>query len=124
MRTPRFTSENEGLAIVFGAPDACAEDRGGAASGKPPHRSVRRHSVSDSKGWEKRPSFARLAKDAAQGKLDIVASWSIDRIGRRIGHLVEFMDELRHQGVGIYLHQQQVDSGSRLLADGWCICRV
>jgi DNA invertase Pin-like site-specific DNA recombinase len=42
----------------------------------------------------------------------MVAAWSIDRIGRSLGHLVEFMDELRQQGVGIYLHQQQVDTSS------------
>lgn len=70
------------------------------------------HGISGAKGREKRPGFARLAKDAEQGKLDIVAAWSIDRIGRSISHLVAFMDELCHQGVDIYLHQQQVDSGT------------
>ena len=70
------------------------------------------HGISGSKGRDKRPQFDQLAKDAAQGKLDIVAAWSIDRIGRSLGHLVEFMDELRQQGVGIYLHQQQVDTNT------------
>jgi DNA invertase Pin-like site-specific DNA recombinase len=70
------------------------------------------HGISGSKGREKRPGFARLAKDAAQGRLDIVVSWSIDRIGSSIRHLVAFMDELLQHGVGIYLHQQQVDSGT------------
>jgi DNA invertase Pin-like site-specific DNA recombinase len=42
----------------------------------------------------------------------LVAAWSIDRIGRSLGHLVEFMDELREQGVGIYLHQQQVGTST------------
>jgi DNA invertase Pin-like site-specific DNA recombinase len=68
--------------------------------------------ISGSKGREQRPAFDRLARDAAQGKLDIVAAWSIDRIGRSLGHLVEFMDELRGQGVGLYLHQQQVDTST------------
>jgi len=70
------------------------------------------HGISGSKGRLSRPAFDKLAKDAAHGKLDIVAAWSIDRIGRSLGHLVEFMDELRQQGVGIYLHQQQVDTAS------------
>lgn len=70
------------------------------------------HGTSGGKGHEKRPAFERLAKDASQGKIDVVVSWSIDRIGRSIGHLVEFMDDLRQQGVDIYLHQQQVDSGT------------
>jgi DNA invertase Pin-like site-specific DNA recombinase len=70
------------------------------------------HGISGSKGRDGRPAFDHLAKDAAQGKLDLVAAWSIDRIGRSLGHLVEFMDELRQQGVGIYLHQQQVDTST------------
>jgi DNA invertase Pin-like site-specific DNA recombinase len=70
------------------------------------------HGISGSKGRDKRPQFDQLAKDATQGKLDLVAAWSIDRIGRSLGHLVEFMDELRQQGVGIYLHQQQVDTST------------
>jgi DNA invertase Pin-like site-specific DNA recombinase len=70
------------------------------------------HGISGAKGRDKRPEFDRLSKDAGHGKLDLVAAWSIDRIGRSLGHLVEFMDELRQQGVGIYLHQQQVDTSS------------
>jgi len=70
------------------------------------------HGISGTKGRDKRPAFDKLATDAAQGKLDLVAAWSIDRIGRSLGHLVEFMDELRQQNVGIYLHQQQVDTST------------
>jgi len=70
------------------------------------------HGISGAKGRDKRPAFDRMARDSAQGKLDIVAAWSIDRIGRSLQHLVAFMDELRQQGVGIYLHQQQVDTGT------------
>lgn len=70
------------------------------------------HGISGSKGRDKRPQFDQLAKDAAQGRLDLVAAWSIDRVGRSLGHLVEFMDELRAQNVGLYLHQQQVDTST------------
>jgi DNA invertase Pin-like site-specific DNA recombinase len=59
-----------------------------------------------------RLSIDALAPDASHGKLDLVAAWSIDRVGRSLSHLVEFMDELRQQGVGIYLHQQQVDTST------------
>lgn len=68
--------------------------------------------VSGAKGRDKRPAFDRLCKDACAGKLDIIAAWSIDRIGRSLGHLVEFMDELRAQNVGLYLHQQQLDTST------------
>jgi DNA invertase Pin-like site-specific DNA recombinase len=67
---------------------------------------------SGAKGRDKRPGFAKLCKDAAQGKLDLVAAWSIDRIGRSLSHLVEFMDELRQQSVALYLHTQGMDSST------------
>ncbi len=70
------------------------------------------HGISGTKGRDKRPAFDKLAKDAAQGKLDLVAAWSIDRIGRSLGHLVEFMAELHQQNVGLHLHQQQVDTST------------
>jgi len=70
------------------------------------------HGVSGSKGRDKRPAFKRLTKDCAAGKLDMVAAWSIDRIGRSLGHLVEFMEELKQQGVGLYLDKQNVDSST------------
>jgi len=68
------------------------------------------HGISGAKGRDKRPEFDRLATDAAQGRLDLVAAWSIDRIGRSLTNLVTFMGELRSQRVGLYLHQQQVDT--------------
>jgi DNA invertase Pin-like site-specific DNA recombinase len=67
---------------------------------------------SGSKGRDQRPAFKNLTKDAAAGKLDMVAAWSIDRVGRSLQHLVEFMEELKQQGVGLYLHQQNVDSST------------
>ncbi len=70
------------------------------------------HGISGSKGRDERPAFKKLTKDAAAGKLDMVAAWSIDRVGRSLQHLVEFMEELKHQGVGLYLHQQNVDSST------------
>ncbi len=70
------------------------------------------HGVSGSKGREDRPAFKQLAKDASGGKIDMVAAWSIDRIGRSLQHLVEFMEELKQQGCGLYLHQQNVDSST------------
>jgi DNA invertase Pin-like site-specific DNA recombinase len=70
------------------------------------------HGISGAKGRDKRPAFNSLAKAAAHGKLDMVAAWSIDRLGRNLGHLVQFTDELRQQGVELYLHQQNVDTST------------
>src|ERR1700694_3976250 len=55
------------------------------------------HGISGSKGRDERPAFKKLTKDAAAGKLDMVAAWSIDRVGRSLQRLVEFMEELKQQ---------------------------
>lgn len=68
--------------------------------------------ISGSKGRDKRPGLDKLCKDASRGKLDMVLAWSIDRLGRSLHHVVTFMAELGEQGVGLYLHQQNVDSST------------
>ena len=68
--------------------------------------------ISGSKGRDKRPAFDQLHKDCARGKLDLVAAWSIDRLGRSLHHVVTFMAEVNELGVGLYLHQQAVDSST------------
>jgi DNA invertase Pin-like site-specific DNA recombinase len=70
------------------------------------------HGISGSKGRDKRPAFDKLSKDAARGKLDLIAAWSIDRLGRSLLHVVTFMAELGELGVGLYLHQQAIDSST------------
>jgi DNA invertase Pin-like site-specific DNA recombinase len=70
------------------------------------------HGISGSKGRDKRPAFDKLCKDATSGKLDIVAAWSIDRLGRSLQHVVTFLNELQAMNVDLYLHQQSVDSST------------
>jgi DNA invertase Pin-like site-specific DNA recombinase len=59
---------------------------------------------------DKRPALDRLRKDAAQGRLDVVAAWSVDRLGRSLPHVVALLNDLNEQRIAVYLHQQQVDS--------------
>jgi DNA invertase Pin-like site-specific DNA recombinase len=70
------------------------------------------HGVSGAKGRDKRPGFDRMCKDAAQGKLDVIAAWAIDRVGRSLSDVATFMSELTAQKVALYLHQQNVDGTS------------
>jgi DNA invertase Pin-like site-specific DNA recombinase len=70
------------------------------------------HGISGSKGRDKRPAFDKLCKDATSGKLDLVAAWSIDRLGRSLQHVVTFLNELSAMNVDLYLHQQSVDSST------------
>jgi DNA invertase Pin-like site-specific DNA recombinase len=68
--------------------------------------------VSGSKGREQRPQFDRLCKDAIAGKLDLVAAWSVDRLGRSVLHLAQLVADLNAAGVGLYLHKQSIDSST------------
>jgi DNA invertase Pin-like site-specific DNA recombinase len=44
------------------------------------------------------------------GGVDRVLLWSIDRIGRSLVDLVGFLEACRAGGVGLYLHEQGVDT--------------
>lgn len=70
------------------------------------------HGISGAKGREKRPALDRLCKDATRGRFDIVAAWAIDRLGRSLSHLSSLLEELQQLGVGVYLHQQAIDSST------------
>ncbi len=43
---------------------------------------------------------------------DIVAAWSVDRLGRSLQHLVSFLEELKAADVGLYLHKQGLDTST------------
>jgi DNA invertase Pin-like site-specific DNA recombinase len=69
---------------------------------------------------DRRPGLNRLRRDAMHGKLDVVAAWSVDRLGRSVAHVVSLLHDLTEQKVAVYLHQQQVDgttsAGKAMLA--------
>jgi DNA invertase Pin-like site-specific DNA recombinase len=66
--------------------------------------------VSGAKGRDKRPEFDRLLKDAVRREFDVIMTWSVDRLGRSLQHLVEFLGEIHAKGVDLYCHQQGVDT--------------
>src|SRR5438270_7165422 len=68
--------------------------------------------VSGAKGRDQRPALDRLQRDAARGSFDVVMAWSVDRIGRSLHQLLGFMAEMGHLGVGLYLHQQALDTST------------
>jgi DNA invertase Pin-like site-specific DNA recombinase len=70
------------------------------------------HGVSGAKGRDQRPAFDRLLKGVARKDFEMVAAWSVDRLGRSLQHLVEFLGELKAKGVDLYLHQQGVDTST------------
>jgi len=66
--------------------------------------------ISGAKGRDKRPAFDKLLKDAARRKFDIVASWSVDRLGRSLQDLISFLSDIHGYGIDLYLHQQGIDT--------------
>jgi DNA invertase Pin-like site-specific DNA recombinase len=66
--------------------------------------------ISGGKGRDKRPGFDRLLKAATRRQIDVVAAWSVDRLGRSLQDLVGFLAELNAAGVDLYLEKQAVDT--------------
>jgi hypothetical protein len=52
------------------------------------------HGISGAKGREKRPQFDALHRDANARQFDVVMAWSVDRLGRSLQDLVEFLTNL------------------------------
>lgn len=68
--------------------------------------------ISGAKGRDKRPGFDRLLKDATARKVDMIAAWSVDRLGRSLQDLVGFLTELQALRCDLYLHQQALDTST------------
>jgi DNA invertase Pin-like site-specific DNA recombinase len=68
--------------------------------------------VSGAKDGRQRPGYARLLQGVARKDFDIVAAWSVDRLGRSLQQLLVFLGELKAKGVDLYLHQQGVDTST------------
>jgi len=54
--------------------------------------------ISGAKGRDQRPGFDRMLKDATARKINMIAAWSVDRLGRRLQDLVGFLAELQALG--------------------------
>ena len=67
---------------------------------------------SGSKGREARPGFDQALKDATRRRYDMLAAWSVDRLGRSVQDLVAALQELRGAGVDLFLHQQALDTST------------
>jgi len=66
--------------------------------------------ISGAAAKEKRPAFVQLLRGAVAKEFDLIAAWSVDRLGRSLQDLVGFLGELHSKGVDLYLHQQRLDT--------------
>lgn len=68
--------------------------------------------ISGAKGRDKRPGFDALLKGVARREFDLIAVWSVDRLGRSLQDLVGFLGDIQARGVDLYLHQQALDTST------------
>ncbi|MGE3335519.1 MAG: recombinase family protein [Rhodospirillaceae bacterium] len=66
--------------------------------------------VSGAKSRAQRPGLDALLKGVARRDFDLVAAWSVDRLGRSLQDLLGVLQELHAKRVDLYLHQQGLDT--------------
>ena len=68
--------------------------------------------ISGAKSRDERPALDALLKAVARREVDMVAAWSVDRLGRSLTDLLDLLRELHAKGVDLFLHQQGLDTST------------
>src|ERR1700729_92874 len=68
--------------------------------------------ISGAKGRDKRPGLDGLLKAVNGKEFDMVAAWSVDRLGRSLTDLLGILQALHDKGVDLFLHQQGLDTST------------
>ena len=68
--------------------------------------------ISGAKGREGRPGLDAMLKGVNAREFDMVATWSVDRLGRSLTDLLSILQCLRDKGVDLFLHQQGLDTST------------
>ena len=68
--------------------------------------------ISGAKGRDRRPGLDALLKGIARREFDMVAAWSVCRLGRSLQHLVSLLGDMTARGVDLYLHVQALDTST------------
>lgn len=79
------------------------------------------HAISGAKGRDQRPALDKLLKDASRRRFNMIAAWSLDRLGRSMQHLVALLGDMQALGIDLYLHQQALDTSTPM---GRCVFHV
>jgi DNA invertase Pin-like site-specific DNA recombinase len=68
--------------------------------------------ISGTKGRDERPALNSLIEAIARRDVDMVAAWSVDRLGRSLQHLIPFLADLQAKGIGLFLLRQGLDTST------------
>ena len=82
------------------------------------------HGVSGAKGRQERHRFDALLRGVARREFDMIAAWSVDRLGRSLQDLLSFLLELQSKRVDLYLHQQALDTSTPMGKAMFQLCGV
>jgi DNA invertase Pin-like site-specific DNA recombinase len=75
--------------------------------------------ISGAKGRDQRPGLDAMMKAVNAKEFDMVASWSVDRLGRSLTDLLSVLQGLHEKGVGLFLIRERVNAGlARARANG------
>lgn len=66
--------------------------------------------VSGAKGRDERPQFDELMKGVARKDFEMIAAWSVCRIGRSLVDLVTVLSDVRDKGIDLYFHKQGLET--------------
>src|SRR5262249_15550221 len=61
---------------------------------------------------DRRPGLDALLKGVSKRDFNMVAAWSVDRLGRSLQNLISLLGELHAKRVDLYLHQQGLDTST------------
>jgi DNA invertase Pin-like site-specific DNA recombinase len=68
--------------------------------------------ISGAKGRDRRPGYDALLTGVARKDYEMIACWSVDRLGRSLPHLVAFLGDIQAKGVDLFLFQQGLDTST------------
>ncbi|PPE79386.1 resolvase [Kaistia algarum] len=68
--------------------------------------------ISGAKGRDQRPGLDAMMKAVTRREVDLVAAWSVDRLGRSLVDLLSLLRDLHEKGVDLYLHIQGLDTST------------
>src|SRR3984885_5469418 len=68
--------------------------------------------ISGATGRDKRPGLDAMMKAVNSKEFDMVATWSVDRLGRSLTDLLSILQGLQDKGVDLFLHQQGLDTST------------
>ncbi len=68
------------------------------------------HGISGAKGRDRRPRLDALWKGVGRKDFDVVMVWAVDRIGRSLQHLIEFLSELHSKRIDLFIQRQGMDT--------------